>query len=414
MKIIRADGFGRRLIGWIGRRRAGSDEGLWLVPCRAVHTLGMRFPIDVVFIDRQGRAMRIDTAVAPWRCRWQHGAHSVLELAAGRAAALGLTVGAVVRQTRGIAWLVTMAAALIAPLAWQPTHAFAAAPLIEETLPEIEFKIEWETDPERLAEEVEAFFARTAPPVAPAAAPPPAPASGALPGLAAATEQAAPHLADSADVPQAVRGHLPPLRLTRPLARDTLERLLDEADSLYRARHWLRAMDAYRGLTEIDPPNRHAWLRIGNLHHQRNQLGAAAGAYRKAAQPLAAAELSPGGDAHGARAKALANLVAANLDIARAALDDLQSMPLTPGTPTAVLREGMLTDLRQLETDLRAAEASGSPSGSPSVRGGSAPSLRGSDRTGLAGATQRATVEYLRDAPAHSIGLMRGKSQPGG
>jgi len=313
MKIIRADGFGRRLIGWIGRRQARSDEGLWLVPCRAVHTVGMRFPIDVVFMDRQGRAVRIETAVAPWRCRWHRGAHSALELAAGGAAALGLAVGNVVRQTRGIAWAMAMKAALAVPLAWYASPVLAAPPLIEETLPEIDFKIEWEADPERLAEEVEAAFARNAPLVPPpaviqsaAALAGPARAAPVLvsaigvapiaaPGPAAA--KIAPHLAESVELPEPVRGYLPPLQLNRPLARHTVERLLDEADSLYRGHNSLRAMDAYRGLTEIEPPNRHAWLRIGNLHHQRNQLGSAVSAYRKAAQPLAAAELAPGGDA---------------------------------------------------------------------------------------------------------------------
>ena len=55
MKLVIADGFFARLVGWMGRERLPQDQALWLVPCRAVHTLGMRCALDLVFLDRQGR-----------------------------------------------------------------------------------------------------------------------------------------------------------------------------------------------------------------------------------------------------------------------------------------------------------------------------------------------------------------------
>lgn len=83
----------KRLRGWLGRERAPSGRGLWVVPCDAVHTCAMRFPIDLVFIDAGGRVLRIDHRVLPWRLRLCIGAYSVIELAAGEARALGLATG---------------------------------------------------------------------------------------------------------------------------------------------------------------------------------------------------------------------------------------------------------------------------------------------------------------------------------
>ena len=58
-----------------------NGRGLWIRPCRGVHTLAMRFPIDVVYLDRAGRVVHIEHNLQPWRfspVRMQ--AASVLEL----------------------------------------------------------------------------------------------------------------------------------------------------------------------------------------------------------------------------------------------------------------------------------------------------------------------------------------------
>ena len=79
--------------GLLGRESLGANEGLLLSPCKAVHTVGMRFPIDVIFIDRDGRAVRIVPALAPWRIAMSARAKAVIELAAGQAAASDIQVG---------------------------------------------------------------------------------------------------------------------------------------------------------------------------------------------------------------------------------------------------------------------------------------------------------------------------------
>jgi len=69
--------------GLLGRDGLASGEGLWIVPCEAVHTFGMRFPIDLVYIDRKKVVKKVRSNVGPWRLSGCLSAHSVIELASG-------------------------------------------------------------------------------------------------------------------------------------------------------------------------------------------------------------------------------------------------------------------------------------------------------------------------------------------
>ena len=71
-----ADSFLRRLVGLAGRR---SGHALLIPRCRSVHTFGMRFALDLVWL-RDGRPVRVDLGVKPWRVRSCREADSVLEL----------------------------------------------------------------------------------------------------------------------------------------------------------------------------------------------------------------------------------------------------------------------------------------------------------------------------------------------
>jgi uncharacterized membrane protein (UPF0127 family) len=59
------------------------DHALLLERCRCVHTVGMRFALDVVWIDAQGAAVRLDPAVGPRRLRGCRRACAVIECNAG-------------------------------------------------------------------------------------------------------------------------------------------------------------------------------------------------------------------------------------------------------------------------------------------------------------------------------------------
>jgi uncharacterized protein len=78
-RIIVARGLGR-LVGLIGRRSWPAGVALEIPRCRSVHTFGMRFPLDLVWLDGDRRVVRVDRAVPPWRVRSCRRARSVLEL----------------------------------------------------------------------------------------------------------------------------------------------------------------------------------------------------------------------------------------------------------------------------------------------------------------------------------------------
>src|SRR4051812_49386215 len=69
--------------GLLGRDALDPQAALMLTPCLAVHTAFMRFPIDIVFLDRDGCAVKLVSNVRPWRMAASRRAHSVVELAAG-------------------------------------------------------------------------------------------------------------------------------------------------------------------------------------------------------------------------------------------------------------------------------------------------------------------------------------------
>jgi protein-S-isoprenylcysteine O-methyltransferase Ste14/uncharacterized membrane protein (UPF0127 family) len=84
-----------RLRGLLGTRRLETGHGLWLKPCRRVHMLGMRYPLDVVFLDDELVVVRAISGLAPGRVSPRIGrASSVLELPAGTLERAGLAEGA--------------------------------------------------------------------------------------------------------------------------------------------------------------------------------------------------------------------------------------------------------------------------------------------------------------------------------
>jgi hypothetical protein len=78
-----ADSGPKRNKGLLGRERLSTVEGLWIIPCEAVHTFWMRFPIDLVYLDSQKRIRKLVSEVPAWRLSACLRAHSVLELPPG-------------------------------------------------------------------------------------------------------------------------------------------------------------------------------------------------------------------------------------------------------------------------------------------------------------------------------------------
>ena len=78
-----ADRGATRRKGLLGRTGLSAGEGLWIIPCESVHTFFMKFPIDLVYLDRSKLVKKVTSNVPPWRLSACLSAHSIIELPAG-------------------------------------------------------------------------------------------------------------------------------------------------------------------------------------------------------------------------------------------------------------------------------------------------------------------------------------------
>ena len=83
-KVRKADNFFTRLVGLLKRTQLGPEEALWLTPSKGIHTIGMKFPIDVVFLNKDCHVLGLISGMAPYRISSVHmRGYSVIELPNG-------------------------------------------------------------------------------------------------------------------------------------------------------------------------------------------------------------------------------------------------------------------------------------------------------------------------------------------
>jgi len=83
-KVRKADNFLTRLVGLLKRTHLGPEEALWLMPSKGIHTVGMKFPIDVLFLNKAHQILGLMSGMLPYRVSAVHfRAYSVLELPNG-------------------------------------------------------------------------------------------------------------------------------------------------------------------------------------------------------------------------------------------------------------------------------------------------------------------------------------------
>ena len=92
-RCLVAASMGSRMRGLLGRRELPPGDGILLRPASSVHTWFMRFPIDVVFVDRDLRVLKVVPELRPWRFAGRRRAKATIELAAGEAARRGIEPG---------------------------------------------------------------------------------------------------------------------------------------------------------------------------------------------------------------------------------------------------------------------------------------------------------------------------------
>ena len=93
-KAITASTVFARMMGLLNRQGLEDGEALILPRCQSIHTIGMRFPIDVAFVDREWRVVGLFAPLVPWRMVgpvWN--AWSAVELPAGSLRRAGVVVG---------------------------------------------------------------------------------------------------------------------------------------------------------------------------------------------------------------------------------------------------------------------------------------------------------------------------------
>lgn len=88
-----ADTSAKRRTGLLKHAGLAEGEGLWIVPCEAVHTFRMKFAIDIAFLSKRRVVRKVRHAVPPRRIAVDLLAHSVLELPAGTLRATGTMPG---------------------------------------------------------------------------------------------------------------------------------------------------------------------------------------------------------------------------------------------------------------------------------------------------------------------------------
>lgn len=92
-KVSKTNSFLERMRGLLGSPPLKENEGLLIVPCSSVHTFGMSYAIDLVFLDKHWTIVKTVNALKPWRLAASSAASMVLELAADRIDQLQLTRG---------------------------------------------------------------------------------------------------------------------------------------------------------------------------------------------------------------------------------------------------------------------------------------------------------------------------------
>jgi tetratricopeptide (TPR) repeat protein len=309
-----------------------------------VHTCFMRFPIDLLFIDRNGLVLKIVSGLQPWRFASCPGAFAVLEARSGFADAHGLQPGCRVgrpeRADISFEQLVhsvqcvenvtftqhnvinggsTMINAVQSVVPSRsvvncfPSSVLAVAlALLASGCSTLDPTGEWRG----LDRTTMVAGSQSAALPDPAKVPTPRPVQRdpAIPSVTITGSQRA-----EAETPRPVVPSLPqPPSAQAGLSEKALEALLHQAEGHYRSGRMDEAHRDFNSIIIQEPAQLHAWFRLGNLSHARGDLAQAATAYGKAidSQPRNAIERE-------SREKALANLAIIGLEQARVALEGL-------------------------------------------------------------------------------------------
>lgn len=92
-RVSRTSNFFERMRGLLAAPPLENDQALLISPCSSVHTFGMFYPIDLVFLDKHWIIVKTVETLKPWRMSASHAAYMVVELASGSLQRLQLDIG---------------------------------------------------------------------------------------------------------------------------------------------------------------------------------------------------------------------------------------------------------------------------------------------------------------------------------
>ncbi len=93
LNVSKTNNIFERMRGLLGSSPLKDNEGLLIVPCSSVHTFGMRFTIDLIFLDKNWTVVKIVKTLKPWRMAFSRKASMVLELAVDSLDRLNILTG---------------------------------------------------------------------------------------------------------------------------------------------------------------------------------------------------------------------------------------------------------------------------------------------------------------------------------
>ncbi|HEX7636843.1 MAG TPA: DUF192 domain-containing protein [Burkholderiaceae bacterium] len=93
LRVRTAAGWPSRTLAMLDPRELRDPCGLWVKPCRTVHTFGLRHAVDVIFLRADGVVTKVVSRMKPWRLTRCAEARTVLELRAGLAHRLNIAPG---------------------------------------------------------------------------------------------------------------------------------------------------------------------------------------------------------------------------------------------------------------------------------------------------------------------------------
>ena len=80
-----------RMRGLLGKPQLLRNQGLLIEPCSSVHSFGMHYPIDLIFLNKNWKITKLVHSMKPCRLAWSWGAHMVIELVGGTLTRLEIT-----------------------------------------------------------------------------------------------------------------------------------------------------------------------------------------------------------------------------------------------------------------------------------------------------------------------------------